>query len=96
MMLRWMAVPTRHGVQNPQLSWAKKCAKFRATSKMSRSGPNTMNAPAVETSSKAIRRLNSSGVTRTPDAPPIWTAVTVGGAPQSCRTRPMVTPNWYS
>ena len=54
-----------------------------------------MKAPAVETSSKAIRRLNSSGVTRTPEAPPIWTAVTAR-APQSSRMRPIVTPNWYS
>ena len=95
MMLRWSVVPTRQGVQKPQLSWAKKCAKLRATSKMSRSAPKTMNAPAVGTSSKAMRRLNSSGVTRTPDAPPICTALTAF-APQSSSTRAMVTPNWYS
>jgi hypothetical protein len=29
-------VPTRQGVQKPQLSWAKKCAKLRATSNRSR------------------------------------------------------------
>ena len=38
-------------------------------------GPKIMKAPAVETSSKAILRLNSSGVIKTPEAPPTCTAI---------------------
>ncbi len=64
--LRSSVVPTRHGVQKPQLSCAKKCAKLRATSNMSRVSSNTMNAPAVGRSSKPMRRSNSVG----PDADP--------------------------
>jgi hypothetical protein len=40
-------VPTRQGVQKPQDSWAKKWAKLRATSNMSRDSSKTMKAPAV-------------------------------------------------
>ena len=54
-------VPTRQGVQKPQLSCAKKCAKLRATSNMSRSLPNTIKAPAVGTSSNAIWRSEFVG-----------------------------------
>src|SRR5208283_1489939 len=73
---------TRQGVQKPQLSWAKKCAKLRATSNKSRSLQKIMKAPAVGTSSKAICRRNSSGVRQTPDGPLTCTAAT-SPAPQS-------------
>jgi hypothetical protein len=45
------SVPTRQGVQKPQLSWAKKWAKLRATSNMSRRRSKTISAPAEGTSS---------------------------------------------
>ena len=88
-------VPTRHGVQKPQLSCAKKCAKLRATSNMSRLSSNTVNAPAVGRSSKAMRRPNSFASTQTPDGPLICTAC-VSAAPQSSSTWRTVTPNGYS
>ena len=62
-------VPTRQGVQKPQLSCAKKWAKFLTISNMSRSLLKMMKEPAVGTSSKAMRRPNSCGATQTPDAP---------------------------
>ena len=73
--LRSSEVPTRHGVQKPQLSCAKKCAKCRATSNMSRLPSNTMNAPPVSMSSKAMRRSNSSWPMHMPDGPPTCTAI---------------------
>ena len=74
-------VPTRQGVQKPQLSWAKKCAKLRATSNMSRYSSKTMNAPAVGRSSKAMRRSNSRRRRSMPDGPPTCTAcVSLGAA----------------
>jgi len=88
-------VPTRHGVQKPQLSCWKKCMKLRDTSNMSRLLPNTMNAPEVETSSKAIFRPNSCCARQVPDAPPACTA-TVLRAPQSSRIWAIRTPKGYS
>src|SRR5512145_431723 len=88
-------VPTRQGVQKPQLSAAKKWAKLRATSNMSRSRENTMNAPAVGTSSKATRRSNSFQETQVPEGPPTCTAWAFT-APQSARTWRTVTPKGYS
>ncbi len=67
---------------------AKKWAKLRATSNMSRERSKTMNAPAVGTSSKAMRRPNSNADRHTPDGPPTCTAC-VSRAPQSSRMRPM-------
>ena len=95
MRLTTSAVPTRQGVQKPQLSCAKKCAKPRATSNMSRLRSNTMKAPAVGTSSNAMRRPNSKADRHTPDGPPTCTAC-VSRAPQSSRMRPMRVPNGYS
>ena len=88
-------VPTRQGVQKPQLSCAKKWLKLRATSNMSRCRLKTMNEPAVGTSSKAMRRPNSVSSRQTPDGPETWTAC-VSTAPQSSSTSRMVTPNGYS
>ena len=59
---------------------ARNCARLR-TCRVA--PPNTMKAPAVGTSSKAMRRLNSSGVISTPEGPLICTAAT-SRAPQSC------------
>ena len=88
-------MPTRQGVQKPQLSWAKNCAKLRATSNMSRERSNTMKAPAVGTSSKAMRRPNSKADMHAPEGPPTCTAC-VSRAPQSSRMRLMRVPNGYS
>src|SRR5512135_212181 len=93
--LRSSEVPTRHGVQKPQLSWAKKCAKWRAISNMSRLPSKTMNAPPVSMSSKAMRRPNSSWPMHLPDGPPTCTAMALR-APQSSSTCCTVTPNGYS
>jgi hypothetical protein len=73
------SVPTRQGVQKPQLSCAKKSAKPRATSNMSRLRSKTMKAPAVGTSSKAMRRPNSKADRHCPMARP--------PAPPACRAR---------
>jgi hypothetical protein len=54
-----------------------------------------MKAPAVGTSSKAMRRPNSKADRHTPDGPPTCTAC-VSRAPQSSRMRPMRVPNGYS
>ena len=88
-------VPTRHGVQKPQLSWAKNRAKFSTTATMSRRSSNTMNAPAEGTSSNAIRRPNSRAARSVPDGPPTCTAwaATAPASSSTCRT---VTPNGYS
>jgi hypothetical protein len=88
-------VPTRHGVQKPQLSWAKKCVKFVTTSSRSRSAPNTMKAPADGTSSNERRRENSCGASSVPDGPPTCTACT-SCAPQASSTTCTGVPNGYS
>ena len=88
-------VPTRHGVQKPQLSWAKKWVKLRATSNMSRSREKTMKAPAVARSSKAMRRSNSRKEMQVPDGPETCTAW-ASSAPQSMRICRTVTPKGYS
>ncbi len=88
-------MPTRQGVQKPQLSWAKKWLKLRATSNMSRPRLNTMKEPAVGTSSKAMRRPNSVSSRQTPDGPLTCTA-RVSTAPQSSITSCTVTPKGYS
>ena len=93
--LRSSEVPTRHGVQKPQLSCAKKCAKCRATSNMSRLPSNTMNAPPVSMSSKAMRRSNSSWPMHDAGRPAACTAI-VPVAPQSASTSRTVTPSGYS
>ena len=85
----------RHGVQKPQLSWAKKSTKLCAMSNASRLRLNTIKAPALGTSSKAMRRPNSSLASVTPDAPPTCTAW-VSCAPQSASTSATVTPKGYS
>ena len=95
MVLRRSEVPTRHGVQKPQLSCAKKCVKLRATSNMSRSRENTMKAPAVGRSSKAMMRSNSRKEMQVPDGPETCTAW-ASSAPHSMRICRTVTPKGTS
>ena len=87
-------VPTRHGVQKPQLSCAKKCVKLRATSNMSRVASKTMKAPAVGTSSNGDPAPNSATLTQVPDgrrpARPAFPVAT------GLSTSPTVTPNGNS
>ena len=89
------AVPTRQGVQKPQLSCAKKWAKLRATSNMSREASNTMIEPPVATSSKAMRRPNSSAARQCPAAPALVTAC-VSRAPAASSTSVTLTPKGNS
>src|SRR5487761_2024215 len=95
MRLRKSDVPTRQGVQKPQLSWAKKWTKLRATSNMSRLWSNTMKAPAVGISSKAMQRSNSAAARQIPDGPLTCTAWVLL-APQASSTSRTLTPKGYS
>ncbi len=89
-------MPTRQGVQNPQLSWAKKCVKLRATSNMSRL--------ATEHHERAGRRNVLERDAAVEFAP--WNAgagrpahlhgVAPCAPPQSASTWRTVTPNGYS